>query len=97
MREIALVQATYSTLACEEEFAVEDGLVDDDRHLILVIIVVDDRRSSGSRGRVHRRLVFRPGSLTTSKVCIVPRDRPTNRRICSRCYGGAYLAPIDVP
>lgn len=97
MWEIALVQATYGALAREEEFAVEDGLVDDDRHLVLVIIVVDDRRSSGSRGRVHRRPVFRSGFLATSKVRIVPRDRPTNRRICSRCYGGAYLAPIDVP
>lgn len=97
MWEIALVQATYGTLAREEEFTVEDGLVDDDRRFVLVIIVVDDQRSSGPRSRVHRRPVFRPGSLAASKVRIVSRDRPTGRRICSRCYGGAYLAPIGVP
>lgn len=98
MREVALVQTTYRTLAREEELAVEDGSVgDDDRRLVLVIVVVDDRRSSGPRGRVYRRPVFRSGPLATSEARVVPRDRPTGRGICSRCYGGAYLAPIDVP
>lgn len=72
MREVALIQATYATLTREEELAVEDGLADDDRHLILVIIVVDHRRSSGPRGRVHRRPVFCPGPLAASKVRIIP-------------------------
>lgn len=97
MREVALVQATYGTLTREEEFTVEDGFADDDRRLVLVIIVVDHRRSSRPCGRVHCRPVFRPRSLAASKVRIVPRDRPTGRRVCSRCYGGAYLAPIGVP
>lgn len=98
MRKIALVQAAYGTLTREKELAIEERLADDDRRLILVIIVVEHRRSSGSRGSVHRGpRTFRLGSLTVPEVCIVSRDRPVDRRICSRRYGGAYLTPCGVP
>lgn len=97
MRKVALVQAAYGTLAREEELAIEEGLADNDRRLVLVIIVVEHRRSSGSRGSVHRRpRTLRPGSLTVPEVRVVSRDRPADRRICSRRYGGAYLAPCGV-
>lgn len=98
MRKVALVQAAYGTLAREEELAIEEGLADNDRRLVLVIIVVEHRRSSGSRGSVHRRpRTPRPGSLTVPEVRVVSRGhRPADRRICSRRYGGAYLAPCGV-
>lgn len=98
MGKVTLVQAAYGTLTREEELAVEEWFADNDRRLILVIIVVEHRRSSGSRCSIHRGpSTFRPGSLTVLKVCIVSRDhRPVDRRICSRCYGGAYLAPCGV-
>lgn len=83
MWKVALIQATYGTLTREEEFAVEDGLADDNRHLILIIIIVDHWRSSGPRGRVHRRPVFRPEFLAASKVRIISRNRPTGRKIVS--------------
>lgn len=93
MREVTLVQATYRAFAREEELGVEGGLANDERYFVLVIIVVDHRRSSGSRGGVHRRPLFRPRSLAAPEVGIVARDRDTGRGIGSRCYGGAYLAP----
>lgn len=97
MRKVALVQATYGTLTREEELAIEERLVDNNRHVIFVIIVVEHRRSSGSRGSIYYR-PFRLGSLTVPEVCIVSRNRLVNRvRICSRCYGSAYLAPCGVP
>jgi len=92
VRKVALVQATYCAFTREEELGVKSGLSNDERYFVLIIIIINHRRSSGSRGGVHRWPLFRSRPVA-APVRTVARDRDTGRGIGSRCYGGAYLAP----